>query len=197
MQELIRAPRIFQVGLIVFLASSTRKWTSISWSAVLAISVKPLRGLCVLTLQVKKKGTVYSRSVVVKKEQILLRLLLELRVILVFYPRTYHLLLLLLVRQSSVANDTHPVVARFSPSVFVIRKMLIEGNEGSFPWCEYLSMQEYPYNLDITTLRWQATMPEAIRPSRAQLPPTSSLCSSLRFLLYEANMVGVRYVEAC
>ncbi|PPR87381.1 hypothetical protein GOBAR_AA33311 [Gossypium barbadense] len=40
-----------------------------------------------------------------------------------------------------------------------------------------------------------ASVLETVRPSSAQLPPALSLCSSLRFLLFEANTIGLRYGE--
>ncbi|PPS08896.1 hypothetical protein GOBAR_AA11753 [Gossypium barbadense] len=64
-----------------------------------------------------------------------------------------------------------PPVACASPSMPVIREVLIRGNR-------------------------EALVLEAARPSNAQLPSASSLCSSLQFLLSDANMVGLRYGEA-
>ncbi|KAH1039010.1 hypothetical protein J1N35_040753 [Gossypium stocksii] len=74
--------------------------------------------------------------------------------------------------------------------------MLIRGNKASFPWREDLSVQEYSYNTDVVALRWQASMLEVVRPSNAQLPQASSLCSSLQFLLSEVNSVGLRCEKA-
>ncbi|PPS04783.1 hypothetical protein GOBAR_AA15890 [Gossypium barbadense] len=94
------------------------------------------------------------------------------------------------------ADVTPSPTARISPLMHVVRGTPIRGNEGSFPWHGDLSAHEYPYNLDVAALRWQASILKAIRPSNTQLPSASSLCSFLHFLLSEANVVGLRYEEA-
>lgn len=74
--------------------------------------------------------------------------------------------------------------------------MLFGSDRGSFPWREDLNMHEYLYNPANVAQGWRAFVPEAARVSNARTPPSLSLLSSLKFLLFKANMVGLKYEEA-